>query len=619
MSAAAARKHRPAVRVMTGDEMISFVDRVSKGGSAEGEAIVGLSGTYYVKPEIDAEKLGETLENNYVTEQLDRLVRLIFTDPYKIHVYTPNGDEDEDVAWDMEKAWEIKDVSLWSTCLKIWKDYYGWGCALISPGWKRNGANMDIMELRRLPPESFALPPAVNGKYTYSEILQGITLGDDGLPRYWQTLEGGHPTELKNVLLMKDPVESGLAGKSKLLPMIPVVNLINFSWQAQAQKVNRVGAPPLFIHFTKPPVVDKNVKRDDLLYVQRILKNWGRNTQWALYDNMELVTLQLTDNQSAIQTIEKLEQRIRDYFSPATIIKREGPTIGGSTTPEGNLTLEYIKGHHRVMEMLVNPLLQQWLDWNGYEGWTAEIEFPVPTPDSTTIDIQKAIAGGQLKVLTIDEMRVLLGHPELTDEQRAILEAEIKARAPPPSPFGGSPFGAPGPGQDQQQGPPEDQGPGTGSQDDVPAQDQDQGPGETPAPPQQFTAKQFFGFPYTNEHAARMVDPDTLRDGKEDYGSKDIGPGIRIIEGRKKSNGDWVTQAYRFDARKFTADQARAWLKRHGKKPILFEPAKGEQQTHTEHQADADELALREEMVRADQEALARIARTLQNEQGGRS
>jgi len=35
-------------------------------------------------------------------------------------------------------------------------------------------------------------------------------------------------------------------------------------------------------------------------------------------------------------------------------------------------------------------------------------------------------------------------------------------------------------------------------------------------------------------------------------------------------------QAYRFDAKKFTEKQARAWIAKQGLKVILFEPATGE-------------------------------------------
>lgn len=80
--------------------------------------------------------------------------------------------------------------------------------------------------------------------------------------------------------------------------------------------------------------------------------------------------------------------------------------------------------------------------------------------------------------------------------------------------------------------------------------------------------------PYKNEHAARLVDPDTLHDP---WGRKDgqLGEGISAIFGTNKE-GSQVMQAIRFDAGQFSPQKARDWLGRHKEefKPILFEPAK---------------------------------------------
>ncbi len=80
--------------------------------------------------------------------------------------------------------------------------------------------------------------------------------------------------------------------------------------------------------------------------------------------------------------------------------------------------------------------------------------------------------------------------------------------------------------------------------------------------------------PYKNEHAARIREPSRFR--KDTVRSKNIAPGIRIIIGKLKPKGkSMVVQAYRFNAGKYTAAEARAWLKAHGTRYILFEPAVG--------------------------------------------
>lgn len=84
--------------------------------------------------------------------------------------------------------------------------------------------------------------------------------------------------------------------------------------------------------------------------------------------------------------------------------------------------------------------------------------------------------------------------------------------------------------------------------------------------------------PYPNFHAARVRDPDDFIEGT--FRTIQLRPGVSLILGKLKSdgkNGPMTAQAYRFDKRKFTVDQAKDWLKKHKVKTILFEPAREEE------------------------------------------
>lgn len=78
--------------------------------------------------------------------------------------------------------------------------------------------------------------------------------------------------------------------------------------------------------------------------------------------------------------------------------------------------------------------------------------------------------------------------------------------------------------------------------------------------------------PYPNEHAARLQDPKKyVRMRREnDWAGKGV-HAIWGITGGKNSKVE--LQAIRFAVAQFTEAQARKWLKDHGYKPILFEPA----------------------------------------------
>lgn len=77
--------------------------------------------------------------------------------------------------------------------------------------------------------------------------------------------------------------------------------------------------------------------------------------------------------------------------------------------------------------------------------------------------------------------------------------------------------------------------------------------------------------PYPSEHAARVHSPG----GYTSFARKQIAPGISAVLGIK--GGKSEIQAYRFDKNKFTAAQARAWLKEHNVNYLSFEPAENQE------------------------------------------
>ena len=79
--------------------------------------------------------------------------------------------------------------------------------------------------------------------------------------------------------------------------------------------------------------------------------------------------------------------------------------------------------------------------------------------------------------------------------------------------------------------------------------------------------------PYPNEHAARLADPGKY--AKFRRKSRAFGSGIDAIYGITEA-GDVELQTIRFAAGKFSASEAKAWLKEHDHDAIKFERATGE-------------------------------------------
>lgn len=66
--------------------------------------------------------------------------------------------------------------------------------------------------------------------------------------------------------------------------------------------------------------------------------------------------------------------------------------------------------------------------------------------------------------------------------------------------------------------------------------------------------------PYPNEIAARQMEPAGMTTCRRT--NNKFGKGIHGIFCRRRADGKWVLQSIRSDRDKFTADEARAWLKR---------------------------------------------------------
>ena len=84
--------------------------------------------------------------------------------------------------------------------------------------------------------------------------------------------------------------------------------------------------------------------------------------------------------------------------------------------------------------------------------------------------------------------------------------------------------------------------------------------------------------PYPSEHAARVRDPDDFQ--PDSFRRKEIAPGVSIVMGKLKGQQTMTAQSYRFNKERFTAAEAKAWLKTHDVKNISFEEASGNEKAN---------------------------------------
>ena len=399
----------------------------------EGVVYVSSSGSYFTAPEIIADKLRDFQSNLYGKGLSRKQKNLIFTDKYSLEVLDNKGEPDDDLQKTLFQMCEDKNVRLWTNMQRSYEDIFWYGEAIFNPVWGYENNEYRLQKLRHLPAYTFRMAPDGTDEI-YSQILQGIILKNSEI-EFHQVNNEGVTTEIKNIFYVKDPTASGLGGESIILPLVPIFEMLKYTWNAQMQQVQRTGAKILFIKVTAPEKASpKNGNVGDVAYANLLLKKWGKDTAFQFRENMELINPGIKDDASNLEVIEALNRMVIDYVTPTSFIAREGG-IGGTERQREELLLKYISGIHTWLEDQFEMLLNRYLEYNEYVGYTLNLHIPSPSIDKSEIELKQAVEGFKAQALTVNEIRERLGAKGLEEEEINALIEHYKTIAPKPATF----------------------------------------------------------------------------------------------------------------------------------------------------------------------------------------
>lgn len=370
----------------------------------EGMVYVSSWGRTYASPTVTADLISEVEPNIYLAGALDKQQRTIFKDrkDFVVHLVDPDTNEpDQDISKDLMRMVKKPDVRLWMKMQAAWRESATWGPALFNPVWGYDGPEYVIKQLRLLPASTFRRPGTATSKIK-NQILPGICLNQDNQIEFWQIQSDNQTRKLENVVMMTDPVRTGLGGKPLIQPVVPIISMLDFSWLGLMQQNNLLGAGGLFV------IEVSNPKGDDVAYAQNIVNNIGRGVAFQTRQNMKIVNLGITSTNVAIDTINLLDKLITNYFSPSSSISKDGTLIGGSAGPEYDLYMSYILGQQAWIEDGFEQLLQPYLDENGYEDYSIQIDIPAPQIDKSEFWLKLVDEGHKVQALTCNERRAIL-------------------------------------------------------------------------------------------------------------------------------------------------------------------------------------------------------------------
>lgn len=438
---------KKAVTNAVGLSPLPFDKRYMK---VQGESFVLSSGQVFRKSQITPEYIYQLKKkNSYFKGTLIKQKNLIFRKQVVIEAIDAKGKRDDRVTAKLKKRFLSSRYNLWNAMRQAFDDTFSYGISIFNPcaEWQQIEGALEYYptELRHLPTRTFESGGMIAGStkqqigtknvYT-SDMFGGIQFNiDTKQVEYYQTFEN-ETKQLTNIIAIKDPSSEEFGGEPLSYPIIPIIEMLKYAWKGEMQTVNRIGAPVIMIKVTNPREADPtNGAISDEEYASTIIKNWGKDTAFVLRDNMELINMPITEGTVTQSVIDTLTSMIIDYFSPASSISGGGALFGGSNAPELDLVNAYINGIHDWLEAAFQPLVQEWLDINRYDGYTAVVTIPEPEADMTTANIQKALAGHNTQALTTNEKRVLLDEEELDEAGLKQLKEEYAVPAAEPGGF----------------------------------------------------------------------------------------------------------------------------------------------------------------------------------------
>lgn len=376
-------------------------------------------------PKLNINTIKKMMRNPYLHRPVTQLMNLLFphADPVII-VKDDKGVEDEDVGKKLGQMYRSPDCNVKKLAKRCWLSWFYWGPFVYNIVYEQDtdadGWRM-IKAIRHLPSETFTMYslglPGKEGLQIInrSELLPGISRYSDGKIYYSQTNYLGTTEILKNVSHISPPDD--LSGDPSGMPLcyvaLSLIEMLNFCWACQRQRVSRVGSPSIFIIVEDPQErVDATTgqKINDLEYAQDVLKNWGRNNLFPLLGNMKAVPIPASESDSAMETINALAKLINDQWSPLGLIATDGASkIGGGDQAGLDLLRSFRSGFLDPVAELFVSIAEEWLYFNGFKNYSVYIHFPEFDPKNGDLDLRRAQEGRAAKDISRNEHRALLG------------------------------------------------------------------------------------------------------------------------------------------------------------------------------------------------------------------
>jgi len=192
----------------------------------------------------------------------------------------------------------------------------------------------------------------------------------------------------------------------------------------------RTGAPIMFIKIENPMpsrTINGNYIEGDVEYANHILESWGKDTPFTLRENMTVSTIDVKEGSLAITSINKGNESIRDFMSPAGLLGKDGTLIAGNSNATLKLINSDVHGWVSLLTSHLRELPNYYLKANKYpETWHAEVTIATAAIEDRAQKLQEAKVLADTKTASPNEIREMLGLEGVSDNELVEIKKQWK-------------------------------------------------------------------------------------------------------------------------------------------------------------------------------------------------
>lgn len=371
---------------------------------AEGEARSLTSQRYSTPAAVkDGRDVVRMSQNIYLAQQLCNLESQLF--PLEPEITVLDGDNNKVDDLTIRYKNMFLKAGLEKSVHVTFYEYMLYGCSVKTFTVFESKGVFYLDEIKDLPADTFYNSPECVTNYdTPNPLMRGLVVDEQTGALIAEQCIGNSNTRVRieNFAIMKEPSAPEPYGEAYCLPLYPIIAQIDQADRALSAQIHRVGTPLIF-----PKMSDESPENVQALnsWASKFLTKWGQNSGFLIPRGIELVSPNIYESSGAYERLESLKEAIAGFFNPTIVLRHAETGIGGSDAGAQRIYYNFIRYTQRWICKCYEQIGDNFLQANGYKGYTLHIKFPSVEPQNVEQIIAALNLLIQANAVTPEEIR----------------------------------------------------------------------------------------------------------------------------------------------------------------------------------------------------------------------